>query len=370
MKKYNYLGLFSGAGGLDLGFEKAGFSHIESHEILSYACKSLKHNRPNWSVVEGDICDYNPKFKGDIDVLLAGFPCQGFSLGGKRDPNDQRNQLYKQVIRIAKFNLPRVIVLENVLNLRTMKHPETGKPFAEQIKDELSYIGYSTTFDFFKVCYHGVPQTRRRFIFVAFLGEMPAYFQMPQPEKSTSIKPYLYELGQNDSIELPNHNPTWGFKSYVHKETLENYTDDIAVPVRFSRTASVGHPVREWDKPMPAVDTATVWGWAKGNVKAYQITKDREKDNYIRSKKSDAPLWRIEASRLRGFTAREYARLQTFPDDWEFFGKNKREFQLQIGNAVPVEFAKRIGRKVMDALLMQDGLKNIIYPQGQLELFK
>jgi len=371
MKNYNFLGLFTGAGGLDLGFEKSGFRHIESNEILSYAVKTLKKNRPNWDVIEGDVRGYDPNYAGDVDVLLAGFPCQGFSLGGNRDPNDDRNSLYREVIRIAKKNLPRVIVLENVLNLRTMKHPETNKPFAQQIQEELSEIGYQTTFDFFKVCFHGVPQTRRRFIFIAFLGKIPDYFSMPKVEKLTSIRDFIYELGQDESIKLPNHNPEWGFKSYAHKETKKPYELEEAIPVRFSRTASVGHPIRKWNEPFPAIDTATVWGWAKGNVRAFQIQKDRENEIYVRSPKSKAPLWRIEASHLRSFTAREYARLQTFPDDWEFIGKNKRELQLQIGNAVPVIFATKIADQVKKALLMQDGEIDIEYPiTSQLELFK
>lgn len=371
MNNYNYIGLFSGAGGLDLGFENSGFNHIESNEILPYASSTLRKNRPDWDVIEGDVRGYNPSYRGDVDVLLAGFPCQGFSLGGNRDPDDDRNSLYRQVIRIAKANLPRVIVLENVLNLRTMKHPETGKPFAQQITEELAQIGYDTTFNFFKVCYHGVPQTRRRFIFVAFLGSTPDYFSMPQVEELTSIKDFIYELGQDDSIKLPNHNPKWGFKSYAHEETKESHSDKEAVPVRFSRTASVGYPIRKWNEPFPAVDTATVWGWAKGNVKAFQIEKDRENAMYVRSRKSNAPLWRIHASELRSFTAREYARLQTFPDTWEFIGKNKRELQLQIGNAVPVKFAERIANCVKNALLMQDGIIKVEYSlKEQLELFK
>ena len=371
MKNYNYIGLFSGAGGLDLGFENAGFTHIESNEILPYAVSTLRKNRPGWEVVEGDVRGYNPLYRGDVDVLLGGFPCQGFSLGGNRDPDDDRNKLYREVIRIAKVNLPRVIVLENVLNLRTMKHPVTGKPFAQQISEELAEIGYETTFDFFKVCYHGVPQTRRRFIFVAFLGAIPKYYAMPKVEKLTSIRDSIYELGQDDTVKLPNHNPKWGFKSYAHKETKEPYSDEEAIPVRFSRTASVGFPLRKWDEPFPAVDTATVWGWAKGNVQAFQIVKDRENDIYVRSRKSKAPLWRIQASRLRSFTAREYARLQTFPDDWEFIGKNKRELQLQIGNAVPIKFAERIATSVKTALLMQDGVVNKAFSmETQLELFK
>ncbi len=365
---YTYLGLFAGAGGLDLGFELAGFQHTESNEILDYAVKTLRMNRPDWNVVHKDVREYTPSFKNGLDVLLAGFPCQGFSLGGNRDETDERNTLYREVVRIAKYMQPRVIVMENVLNLRTMTHPETGKPFAQQISDELSAIGYTTIFDFFRVSQHGVPQTRRRFIFIAYKDNTLCHFKFPNPQrKETGIKEFLYDLGQDLSITLPNHDPEWGFKSYAHTETGEPFDEsEIAIPVRFSRTASEGNPVRDFESPFPAVDTATVWGWAKGNVVAERIMKNRDGAMFVRNPESEAKLWRIKASKLRPFTAREYARLQTFPDDWVFYGKNKRELQLQIGNAVPVIFAEKIALKVREALEFLDGrLQEMLVELGE-----
>lgn len=370
---YTYLGLFAGAGGLDLGFELAGFQHTESNEILEYAVETLRMNRPDWEVVHQDVREYTPSFKKGLDVLLAGFPCQGFSLGGNRDEADERNTLYREVVRISKYMQPRVIVMENVLNLRTMAHPETGKPFAQQISDELSAIGYTTKFDFFRVSQHGVPQTRRRFIFIAYKDNTLQHFKFPKPQaKETRIKEFLYDLGQDLSISLPNHDPEWGFKSYAHTETGETFDkSEIAIPVRFSRTASEGNPVRDFESPFPAVDTATVWGWAKGNVVADRIIKDREGAMFVRNPESEAKLWRIKASKLRPFTAREYARLQTFPDDWVFYGNNKRELQLQIGNAVPVIFAEKIALKVREALEFLDGRKQeVLFEVGeQTKLF-
>lgn len=353
---YTYLGLFSGAGGLDLGFEKAGFLHTQSSDILDYAVKTLKINRPNWDVVNCDIRDYTPNFQENLDVLLAGFPCQGFSLGGNRDIHDSRNTLYREVIRIAQLMQPRVIVMENVLNLRTMKHPETGKPFALQISEELGAIGYKTRIQSFRVCKYGVPQTRRRFIFVAYKGNSLDHFQFPAPKKETPIRDFLQDLAQDSQVQLPNHNPQWGFKSHVHIETGEIVEEGaLVVPVRLSRTASEGNPIRDLDSPFPAIDTATIWGWATGNVTATRIDKDRENSMFVRNPQSNAKLWRISASKIRAFTAREYARLQTFPDNWCFYGNNKRELQLQIGNAVPVIFAKQIATCVKNALEELDG---------------
>jgi DNA (cytosine-5)-methyltransferase 1 len=105
--------------------------------------------------------------------------------------------------------------------------------------------------------------------------------------------------------------------------------------------------------PFPAIDTATVWGWAVGNVCAQRVDKNRAIEKFIRNPDSEVPLWRITASRLRTFTPREYARLQTFPDDWVFSGQNKRDVQLQIGNAVPVRFAETFARHVAKILRSQ-----------------
>ena len=310
--RYNFLSLFSGAGGLDIGFEKAGFLHTQSSDILPYAVNTMKRNRPKWDVLNCDVREYSPHLKKEIDVLLAGFPCQGFSLGGNREETDQRNTLYKEVVRIADEIQPRAIVMENVLNLRTMRHPITRKPFAEQIAAEMRAVGYTTRYDFFRVSHFGAPQTRRRFIFFAYKEESLGHFRFPVPTKETPIRDFLYDLGQNLDLKLPNHDPAWGFDSFVHSENGGPIDEaDIAVPVRLSRTASEGNPIRSFDQPFPAVDTATVWGWAKGNVRASRIQKDRSDRAamFVRNPNSQAKLWRISADHLRPFTVREYARL-------------------------------------------------------------
>lgn len=371
--RYTFLSLFSGAGGLDIGFERAGFVHTESSDILPYAVNTMKFNRPRWTVLNCDVRDYSPKVGKDIDVLLAGFPCQGFSLGGNREETDSRNGLYREVVRIAKMVQPRVVVMENVLNLRTMRHPVTRKPFAEQIAHEMGEIGYTTRFDFFRVSGFGVPQTRRRFVFVAYKGDTLRHFRFPHPEGETTIRDFLFDLGQGGGEGLPNHAPVWGFDSFVHSENGGVFEDGaVAIPVRLSRTASEGNPIRDFDQPFPAVDTATVWGWAMGHVVASRIQKDRlhREAMFVRNPQSQARLWRISADHLRAFTVREYARLQTFPDNWVFCGDNKRELQLQVGNAVPVAFAKRIALRVRNALEVLDGKRPLEYERGeQLKLF-
>lgn len=341
----NFIGLFCGAGGLDLGFEMAGFQHVLSTDIDPWSVRTLRDNRPHWNVIEADITKLDPIDIPPADVFLAGFPCQGFSLGGNRNEDDSRNFLFKEVVRLAKANRPRYVVIENVLNLRTMRELSSGRPFVDIITESFEGIGYRVKHNVFRVSGFGVPQTRRRFIFIASIDPFPSSFHWPSAEPDTPASAYLGDIAADPSISLPNHNPEWGFPSQVHIATGEPFDPrEEPVPCRFSRTGSDGHPIRSMGAPFPAVDTATIWGWAQGHVRAERKHKDRMNGKFIRNPDSTITLWRISASRLRSFTDREYARLQTFPDTWVFQGGNKRHIHKQIGNAVPVQFAYRIAR--------------------------
>jgi DNA (cytosine-5)-methyltransferase 1 len=344
------LSLFSGAGGLDLGFEQAGFTHLETIELDTWCVDSLRKNRPEWNPREIDIREYAPDRDLHPDVLIAGPPCQGFSLGGNRQPTDLRNDLFREVVRVARVTRPKVVVIENVLNLRTMVDPISGLPFSTAIAQSLEDLDYRVSYSFFRMAQYGVPQTRRRFVFIAIhesvsLGEF--VFPAPMPTEEPARK-WLTDLASGRLHRgLPNHCPSWDFASRVHRISgVESQPGAPFVPFRISRTASDGNPLRSLDAPFPAVDTATVWGWAQGNVTATRMEKDRATGSFIRNPHATVKLWRVTADRMRAFTHREYARLQTFPDDWQFVGGNKRDVQKQIGNAVPVEFARRLGLAV------------------------
>ncbi len=368
------LSLFSGAGGLDLGLEAAGFKTISAVDLDPNAVDTMRKNRPEWNPIESDVRDWDPHaLSGTPDVLVAGPPCQGFSLGGNRHADDGRNGLFREVCRIAQQARPRVVIIENVLNLRTMLHPETGRPFVREIAESLAESGYGhVAWDIFKMDGYGVPQTRRRFVFVAFRDRAPDQWHLPAPLGYEPIRPWLWDLAHNDTITLPNHDPSWGFKSQVHVDC--GIDPGPAAPinvVRFSRTASDGNPVRDWDRSFPAVDTATVWGLAHGRVSACREARNRGNDaKFVRNPDTDVTLWRVRADRLRCLTHREYARLQTFPDSWEFIGGNKRDIHLQIGNAVPVRFAEHLGHNIRGALKALDTNRAFAPLQGApLRLF-
>ena len=347
--------MFTGAGGLDLGFERQGFRFTQGIDIDPWCVRTLKLNRPDWDVVQGDARCYAPALPARPDVLLAGLPCQGFSLGGRRDERDIRNTLYAEVIRVARAVRPRVVVVENVTNLRSMRAPASGRPFLAEIARALAKSGYSVRHDLFNVSRYGVPQTRRRVVIIGFLGGPPRGYQLPAPGPVTSVRAFLDDLAHGGGAGLPNHDARWGYKSRVHTESGEPTTpDDEVVPIRLSRTASDGHPARSLDDPFPAVDTGTIWGWAQGRLRVARVEKDREHGTHVRNRDARVTLWRISASRLRAFTHREYARLQTFPDDWVFAGGSKRDINLQIGNAVPVRFAEHLAENVRRALRSLD----------------
>jgi DNA (cytosine-5)-methyltransferase 1 len=325
-KERTVLGLFSGAGGLDLGFERANFRHIGAIEINPWCARTLKANRPDWKILEGDVHEYLPGPEVNPDVLVAGVPCQGFSLGGNRDADDERNVLYKQVLRVAVATKPRVILIENVLNMRTMKVPGSDSSFIAQISGELEAIGYSVRHQIFKVSEFGVPQTRRRLIFVAFRGQAPVGYHFPSPGPETTIRPFLYGLAQGGQRELANHGPVWGFQSAVHVATGETFdSSEEVVPVRFSRTASDGCPIRSFDSPFPAVDTATVWGWAR-QCSCRKNGKNRVTGKFIRNPSSEVSLWRISASRLRSLRIGNTQDSRPFPTIGYFMEETSEMF--------------------------------------------
>lgn len=345
-------GLFSGAGGLDLGFEQAGYEHALALDSLPVAAATLRTNRPGWDVRCEDVRGFDGLVPGSVDVLLAGFPCQGFSLGGHRRAADDRNSLYREVVRVAGVAQPRAVVMENVLNLRTMRAPGSSELFSDQIARELTGAGYRVGWRIFRMAEHGVPQTRRRFVFVGLRNDVTTTFRWPEAGGVATVRSALHGLAHAETSHgLADHAPTWDFESRVHRSRVRGFVaGDPVVPVRFSRTASDGHPIRSFDKPFPAVDTATLWGFAQGEVSAERVAKDRLTEPFVRNPSSTVTLWRVTADAFRRLTTRELARLQTFPDDWTFATRAQRDAQLQIGNAVPVEFARRLAVCVADAL--------------------
>ncbi|MBE6651453.1 MAG: DNA (cytosine-5-)-methyltransferase [Ruminococcaceae bacterium] len=159
--------LFSGIGGIDLGFEQAGFEIAWANDMDASACKTYRHNFPNTHLIEGDVRDVDPRALPDIDVLVAGFPCQPFSIMGyRRGFKDPRGNLFFEISRFIDIKRPRVVLLENVRNL--MEH-DSGKTFLV-IYNTLAQFGYSVKYKVINATDVNIPQNRARIFIVAFLN--------------------------------------------------------------------------------------------------------------------------------------------------------------------------------------------------------
>lgn len=297
MREFTAVSLFCGAGGLDIGFERAGFKTIWANDFDSDACKTHQ----NWSKAEiicGDIAKVDVNTIPDSDIILGGFPCQGFSLSGPRKIDDSRNALYKHYVRIVKEKKPMMFIGENVKGLLTMGN---GK-IIEAIIDEFSQCGYVVFCKLLNARDYEVPQDRERVIICGFRKDLKIYnFTYPYP------RPYHVTLRE------------------ALKNVPEPKEEEVCMAPFSSRYMSRNRK-RGWD------DVAyTVPAMAK-QVTLYPGSPDmvkRERD-----------LWEFgEGGVTRRLSWREAAAVQTFPADLEFYGDLVSKYK-QIGNAVPVKLAE------------------------------
>lgn len=309
------LSLFSGGGGLDLGFERAGFQTVECVDNDPEACKTLRHNRPHWAVFEGDIRDYEPTH-AQVDVVVGGPPCQGFSSAGKGDPDDPRNFLWKEYFRVVNAVQPRAIVIENV---SALTHARNGDHLTG-IMNAFEEHGYHFDLGVLNAADYGVPQARRRLIVIGLKEGEPS---LPAPTTADN-RPTV-----NDAIA-----------------DLASVPDDPA----FShiRPRHAAHVVDRWSKLGPGeVDPNYRRGRLDGSKPSVTIRAGGgygPKGNHLAG--FHPPIHPTEPRQL---TVREAARIQSFPDDWILQGSKTAQGR-QIGNAVPVNLAEAVAKHV--ALLL------------------
>ena len=299
MRIFTTISLFCGAGGLDMGFDKAGFNTIWANDFNIDACKTHE----NWSsakVVCGDIAKIKEDDIPDADVILGGFPCQGFSLSGPRKLDDSRNGLYKHYVRIVKAKKPLMFVGENVKGLLTMGNGS----IIDAIVEDFSQCGYDVFYKLLNAKDYEVPEDRERVIIVGF-------------RKNLNIKEF----------EFPTPNPY----RVTMREALRNVPEpkpgEVCEQPYSSRYMSRNRK-RGWDDvsyTIPAMaKQVTLW---PGSPDMIKIDKD---------------LWEFGKEGItRRLSWREAAAIQTFPSDLEFYGSLTSIYK-QIGNAVPVKLAEII----------------------------
>lgn len=331
---YNSIELFAGGGGLALGMEKAGFNHILLNEFDQSACNTLRVNRPEWKIIEGDVrhIDFSP-LKGKIDFLSGGFPCQAFSFAGKQGGfNDVRGTLFFELARAVKEIQPKVFMGENVKGL--VSH-DGGKTFATicNIIDELGYVLVPPRV--LKAMMYKVPQKRERIILIAIRKDLAANVEYHWPS------PYHRVMTLSDAF----------YEGELYRDDVPS-SEGAKYPPNKQKVLSLVPQGGDWrDLPEEIAKDYMGGSWFLGGGKtgmARRLSLD-EPSLTLTCAPAQKQTERCHPIETRPLSVREYARIQTFPDEWIFQGNLSDQYK-QIGNAVPVNLAWAIGRSVIRLL--------------------
>ncbi len=330
--QYNVLELFAGAGGLALGLEKAGLKCAALNEIDKWACQTLKQNRPSWKVYEGDIKNYSfNEFKNKIDVVTGGFPCQAFSYAGKKlGLKDARGTLFHEFARVVNNLKPAICIGENVRGLLSHDKGNTLQGMIS-ILDE---IGYNVVpVQILKAVQYRVPQKRERLIMVGIRKNIDVEFNYPKPHHKTYVLKDALKKGDLFSCDVPKSD---GAKYPEHKKKVL----DLVPPKGYWRDLPL-------DLQKSYMGKSFYLGGGKTGM-ARRIGWD-EASLTLTCSPAQKQTERCHPDETRPFTVREYARIQTFPDQWKFSGSTAQQYK-QIGNAVPVNLAVELGYSIIKFL--------------------
>ena len=323
--------LFSGCGGMDKGFEDAGYSRVWANDFDKDAQAVF---RLNLGEIDGrDITTVPVDDIPDCDILTAGFPCQPFSnAGNRRGVYDERGELYLECLRIIEHKQPRAVLFENVKGLMSSKH-QSGKKLIDVIKEDLERLGYFVNYKVVNASDYGVPQNRERMILVALRKDLGKTFEFP-PVQSDKSKLTLRHI-----LDIPADVPNQTFWPYSPQ--AQNMVAQI--------------PEGGSWKSIPYENLSPRFKRIRDDMKRYHAP------NFYRRFSRDEINGTITASaqpencgithptKNRRYTIREIARIQTFPDDFRFIGIKTSQLK-QVGNAVPPLLAQAVAKSVIIAL--------------------
>ena len=332
IREFNVLELFAGAGGLAVGMEKAGIKCVALNEIDKWACKTLRANRPKWNVLEGDIKSFDlTKYNNHVDIVTGGFPCQAFSYAGKKlGLQDARGTLFYEFARAVQEVNPLICIGENVKGL--LSH-EKGKTIEGMISI-LDEIGYNVVpVKVLKAINYKVPQKRERVILVGVRKDINTKYEYPLPHyKIYNLKDAL-KKGELYTCNVPKSE---GSKYPEHKKAVL----DLVPQKGYWRNLPL-------DIQKEYMGKSFYLGGGKTGI-ARRIGWD-EPSLTLTCSPAQKQTERCHPEETRPFTVREYARIQTFPDDWEFIGSVSQQYK-QIGNAVPCNLGQEIGYSIVKFL--------------------
>ncbi len=395
-KKYTVAGLFSGCGGLDLGFINVGFDVVWANDFFKEAVETYKKNIGN-HIVLGDITKIpSTEIPNNFDVLLGGFPCQGFSIANiKRSMKDERNFLYKEMLRIIKDKQPKYFVAENVKGLLSM---QKGKVI-EMILNDFKEIGYDVDYRLLKASEYGVPQHRERVFIIGNRLGLKNPFPKPTHGEEKGLLPFVstkqavgflsdvrirdfsFQLNgfkvHNHKARTNVHDKFWGRKHKVNQHEICDYLkywraksgwSTKRIDEHFGYAHTAGHWFRK-DNNSGSIPKPSDWWELKkllgfDNEYDKQVTELELKpitfEQSLRINNWDTPSDTITATgpeihpnKERRMSVRECALIQTFPMEFEFVGSLGNMYK-QIGNAVPVLLAEKVAKEIKMELQKYD----------------
>lgn len=305
----NSLEMCAGAGGQALGLERAGFEHAALVELDMQACNTLRLNRPEWQVIEGDLSEFDARsFKG-IDLVAGGVPCPPFSKAGKQLGESDERDLFPQAIRVVDETRPQAVMLENVRGLFDAVFTD----YRQKIASQLQALGYWTDWHLFNAADFGVCQLRPRVVFVALRKDVSPHFRWPAP--TMKLPPTVGELLYDLMAE----------SGWRGADAWRDRANHIA-PTLVGGSKKHGGP--------DLGPTRARAAWASLGVDGRGLANEAPAEDFVG---------------MPRLTVRMCARVQGFPDEWQFAGKKTPAYR-QVGNAFPPPVAHAVSRQIAEAI--------------------
>jgi DNA (cytosine-5)-methyltransferase 1 len=330
-RKIKVLSLFSGCGGLDLGFEKAGFSIPVANEYDKTIWETYEINHPKTKLIKGDVRKIDDEdITEDIDGIIGGPPCQSWSeAGALRGIDDERGKLFYDYIRILKAKKPKFFLAENVSGMLAERHKEARENIIEMFKK----AGYNVTINLVNAKDYGVAQERERVFYIGFRKDLKIDFKFPEGStkedyKKITLKDIMYDL-QDSSIAALEKN-----KHNTKAVNNNEYFVGAYSPIFMSRNR-----VKSWDEQAFTVQ-------ASGR----QCQLHPQAPKMIKIGKDRCAFVKGQEKKYRRMTVREVARVQGFPDDFKFVYNDVNDGYKMIGNAVPVHLAYEVATAIKKCL--------------------
>lgn len=339
------ISLFSGAGGMDVGFKQAGFDVVAANEMDKRACETFRANHESTTLFEGDVNNHLAEFADfeGADVVFGGPPCQGFSVAGKMLPDDPRSRLIFSFCDVIDVTKPRAFVMENVKALGSLAKFESVRG---ALIHRMQEAGYSVTISILNARDYGVPQSRERVFFIGTRsGCTPVYKNRVEKfrRQAPNLRDVLLPLGRPGTAKnsrVCNAKVTLAAKPVLRKSPYAGMLfNGQGRPLNPDGWAST-LPASMGGNRTPILDDQHLYLGASSWVEDYH---GHLMDGGLPQGMHDAPSY------LRRLTIDEAALLQTFPSDYVFCGPNSKIYS-QIGNAVPCELAKVVAMAVVSAL--------------------